>query len=401
MYKIFLCLAMVACSYIACDAQITAPKFGDGIRIVAADSSFYMKAGFRFQTLYVGEWRKNEGESSYDHRSHSFLIRRSRLKFDGWVLSPRVLFKAELALTNRDQSGGNTTEFRNAPNTLLDASLEYKFTKGFSVLFGQRKLPGNRERVISSGDLQLVDRSLLNSRYTSDRDVGVHFKTNHKVGGQFYMKEVFAISQGEGRNVTAGNFGGLSYMFRTELFPMGYFAKKGDYVGGATVQEDTPKLSIGASYEINKNAVRERGHQGSFFQSEDGTYLGRDMKTIFVDAMFKYQGFSFMGEYANKTVTDDDPFVYESDNTLIGRYFTGTGINLVAGHHFDKNYELTVRYTSINPMEGVASDEEEYTFGFSKYFMKHKLKIQTDLVFRNTVGSNNKILWRFQTDLHF
>ncbi len=401
MSRIYLILAMIA-SYVAvCEAQITAPKFGDGIRINAADSSFYMKAGFRFQTLYVGEWRKNDGESSFQDAKHSFLLRRSRLKFDGWVLSPRVAFKAELALTNRDQSGGNTTEFRNAPNTVLDASIEYKFTKGFSVQFGQRKLPGNRERVISSGDLQLVDRSLLNSRYTIDRDVGLQFKTNHRLGGQFYMKEVFAISQGEGRNVTAGNFGGLSYAARAELFPFGYFAKKGDYVGGATVQEETPKLSIGATYELNKNAVRERGQLGSFIQSEDGTYFGRDIKTFFIDAMFKYQGFSFMAEYANKNASGDDPFVYDNENTLIGTFFTGTGVNLVAGHHFDKNYELTVRYTSISPMEGVARDEEEYTFGFSKYFVKHKLKIQTDMVFRNTVGSNNKVLWRFQTDVHF
>ena len=401
MFRIYLILAMMAGHTIVCDAQITAPKFGDGIRITAADSSFYMKAGFRFQTLYTGEWRKNEGEPSFDHISHSFLIRRSRLKFDGWVLSPKVAFKAEIALTNRDQSGGNAPEFRNAPNTILDASIEYKFTKGFSAQFGQRKLPGNRERVISSGNLQLVDRSLLNSRYNIDRDVGLQFKTNHHLGGQVYMKEVFAISQGEGRNVTAGNFGGLSYAARAEIFPFGYFGKKGDYVGGATFQEERPKLSIGASYEFNNNAVRERGQLGSFIQSEDGTYFGRDIRTLFIDAILKYQGFSLMAEYANKNVSEDDPFVFDDENNLIGTFFTGTGFNLVAGYHFDKNYELTVRYTTINPMEGVANEEEEYTFGFSKYFVTHKLKIQTDLIFRNTVASNDKIFWRFQTDLHF
>lgn len=401
MSRIYLILAMIGSYAHICDAQITSPKFGDGIRITAADSSFYMRAGFRFQTLYTGEWRKNEGESSFNLESHSFLIRRSRLKFDGWVLSPRVAFKAEIALTNRDQSGGNATEFRNAPNTVLDASIAYKFSKGFSVQFGQRKLPGNRERVISSGNLQLVDRSLVNSRYNIDRDVGLQFKTNHHLGGQVYMNETFAISQGEGRNVTAGNFGGLSYAARAEIFPFGLFGKKGDYVGGATYQEETPKLSIGASYELNKNAVRERGQLGSFIQSEDGTYFGRDLNTFFIDAILKYQGFSLMVEYANKNAAGDDPFVFDDEDNLIGTFFTGTGFNLVVGHHFDKNYELTVRYTTINPMESVANDEEEYTFGFSKYFVKHKLKIQTDLVFRNTIDSNNKIFYRFQTDLHF
>ena len=383
------------------EAQIQVPKFGDGLRFIGKDSSFYLKAGFRFQTLYSGEWRKNEGASSFSHSNSNFLIRRARFKFGGWAVSPKLEYKFEVALSNRDQSGGVDSEFRNSPNTVLDASLEYQFTKGFSILFGQRKLPGNRERVISSGDLQLVDRSLLNSRYNIDRDVGVHIKTKHFIGSNFLVKEVLAITQGEGRNVTAGNFDGLSYTFRTELYPLGDFQKKGEYTGGATFREEKPKLAIGITYELNNNSVRERGQLGSFLQAEDGTYLGRDLKTIFVDAMIKYGGFSFMGEFVHKTVADDDPFVFDSNNTLVGRYFVGSGYNLVAGYNLISNYEFTLRYTKIDPMEGVANDEREYTFGLSKYFATHKLKVQTDLVFRNTVTSNDKILWRFQTDIHF
>lgn len=401
MYRTLLLLIFLAGMFTNVNAQLPVAKFGDGIQLLGKDSSFYMKAGFRFQTLYTGEWRKNEGASGFDNVNHSFLIRRARFKFSGWAVSPKLEYKFELALTNRDQSGGIDPEFRGAPNTVLDASVEYKFTKGFSILFGQRKLPGNRERVISSGDLQLVDRSLLNSRYNIDRDVGIQFKTKHFLGGNFLVKEVLAITQGEGRNVTQGNFGGLCYTGRAELYPLGDFAKKGEYTGGATTREEKPKLAVGVTYEINKNAVRERGHLGSFLQGEDGTYYGRDMKAFFIDAMLKYQGFSFMGEYAYKSVSDDDPFVYDSNNTLIGRYFTGNGINLVAGYNLPSNYEITVRYTTINPMEGVARDEREYTFGLSKYVVKHKLKVQSDVIFRNTVGSNDKIFWRFQTDVHF
>lgn len=400
MYTKLLFLLLLICTSYQSSSQISVEKFGSGIRFLGKDSTYLLKAAFRFQTLYVGEWRKDEESTGYSNEGNDFLIRRARLKFDGWAGSPNLEYKFELSLSNRDLSGGNTSEFRNAPNLVLDATLEYKFTKGFSILFGQRKLPGNRERVISSGNLQLVDRSLLNSRYTIDRDVGIHFKTKHSLGGKFLMKEVLAISQGDGRNVTAGNFDGLAYTFRAEAFPFGSFLKKGDYKGGATVRETTPKLSVGMTYEINKNAVRERGHLGSFLIGEDGTYFGRDMNTFFLDGMFKYQGWSFMGEYAHKTVTEDDPFVFDSNNTLVGRFFTGTGFNLMAGHNFQNNYEITVRYTEINPMEGVARQEKEYTLGLSKYFVGHNLKIQTDVVFRNTVGSNDKILWRFQTDFH-
>lgn len=400
MFRTIIIVLFIFCG-LTSNGQIHAPKFGDGLKFLGQDSSFYMKAALRFQTLYSGEWRKDEGASSFSNEGHSFLIRRARFKFSGWAVSPRLEYKFELSLSNRDQSGGIDSEFRRAPNTVLDATLEYKFTKGFSVLFGQRKLPGNRERVISSGDLQLVDRSLLNSRYNIDRDVGLQIKNKHYVGEKFLIKEVVAISQGEGRNVTAGNFGGLAYTFRGEFFPLGDFMSKGEYVGGATVRESSPKITIGLTYEINKNSVRERGQLGSFLQGEDGTYFGRDLKTFFLDGMFKYQGFSAMWEYAHKTVSGDDPFVYDSENSLIGRYFTGTGYNIVAGYNLPSNLEFTMRYTAIDPMEGVGPDEREVTFGMSKYFVKHKLKIQTDLVFRNTIDSNDKIFWRFQTDVHF
>ena len=40
------------------------------------------------------------------------------------------------------------------------------------------------------------------------------------------------------------------------------------------------------------------------------------LKPFFVDAMFKYQGFSFMFEYANRDA--DDPFAKNSDGSLTG-----------------------------------------------------------------------------------
>jgi phosphate-selective porin OprO/OprP len=39
--------------------------------------------------------------------------------------------------------------------------------------------------------------------------------------------------------------------------------------------------------------------------------------------------------------------------------------------------------------------------GLSKYVAKHKLKIQTDATYENTVASNNKIVYRLQFDIHF
>jgi len=280
-------------------AQILTEKFGKGIQFEGKDSTFYLRLGIRFQNQFSATWSGIDG-NTYEDFDAAFVTRRSRIKLDGWAYSPKFTYKLELALSNRDQSGGNTKEFSNAPNYVLDASIAWNFYKNFSIQMGQAKLPGNRERVISSGNLQFVDRSVLNSRFNIDRDQGIQLKHHFQIFEGFVVKEVFALSQGEGRNVTAGHFDGFDYTFRLELLPFGEFASKGDYVGSAVKREETPKLAFGVSYDINENAVRERGQLGSFINDADGSYFGRTLYTGFADMMFKYGGVSVMAEYAER-----------------------------------------------------------------------------------------------------
>ena len=175
-----------------------------------------MKVGFRFQLLGVANFNEN-GENSTN-----FLVRRSRLKFNGFVLSPKLKYKFELGLSNRDISGLSIYN-RNTPRYIMDAQVKWNFYKNFELWVGQGKLPGNRERVISSGDLQLVNRSLLNANFNIDRDIGFQLRHYFTLSNSFIIKEIFSLSQGEGRNQTIGNLGGLQYTGRLEIFPFGNF----------------------------------------------------------------------------------------------------------------------------------------------------------------------------------
>jgi len=382
-------------------AQFLPKKFGKGFQLTGKDSTFHLKFGFRFQNLYTGEWTLADDKfSNAGDYETAFLIRRSRFKFDGWAYSPKIKYKFEVGLSNRDNSGGISPEFRTTPRFILDASVEWNFYRNFSILFGQRKLPGNRERVISSGNLQFVDRSRLNSRYNIDRDMGLQFKHKLKAGNSL-IKSTFALTQGEGRNVTEGNFGGSGYTFHVDFLPMGDFASKGDYVGADLKREKTPKLAIGLTYDINQNAVRERGQNGSFIQDTDGTYVGRTLQTFFADLMFKYNGLSIMMEYADKKAADNDPFVINDAGEEIGTFFTGTGFNVSLGYLLKNDYQIAVRFTDINPDAGVSNDETHYTLGFSKYIVGHKLKIQTDYSLIKKEGSDDALLIRAQMDIHF
>lgn len=394
-FKLTLATLLLLTFYFS-SAQVTeTPKFGKGLfNLVGQDSSWTMKIGTRMQVLAIADWEE-DGDAETN-----MLIRRARLKFDGYAFSPRLKYKIELGLSNRDI--GKASSFtNNAPKYILDAVLKWNFYENFELWFGQTKLPGNRERVISSANLQQVDRSLLNSRFNIDRDMGMQLRHHFNLSDTFVVKEIFSISQGEGRNVTTGNLGGHQYTSRIELLPLGNFSSKGDYKGSDLSREETPKFALGITYDHNNNAVKNRSNMGSYMETDDGFYE-TNINTLFVDAMFKYKGFSLMAEYADRDAKD--PFAKNSDGSLTGDVVqVGKGLNLQTGILCKNDWEVSGRYTNIELDKNITGkdQEQQYTLGLSKYIVGHALKVQTDLSYLDVADSNSHLMYRLQVDIHF
>jgi len=435
MKKITLVSILVLTVALGANAQLVTKPFGKGLNFYGKDSSFHIKFGFRFQNLYQGTWNvANDDLGTITDHNSRFLIRRSRLKFNGFAFSPRIQWKIELALTNRDMANGAVTpEMSNASNLVLDAFADYRlfaykgsnvntYSKadfyGLKIRFGQGKLPGNVERVVSSANLQLVDRSLVNSRFNIDRDIGIQLWNKHKVAGDFVMKEKFAFSQGEGRNITQGSFGGYNYTGRIEFLPFGLFKKdKDDYVGSALTYYSKPKAMVGVGYDINDNAARNRGQLGSFIKDANGDYFGEPLNTFFADAVVKYKRFSLMTEYMDKKTSDGTSRVNDEAGNQVGNYTTGRGLNVQAGIMLNKkdaspfhkmvgkkggfgDLELVGRLTSVDFTNG-QNDENQYTVGFNSFFSGHQLKIQADMTYRKIMGADDRLMFRTQLDVHF
>ncbi len=385
-------------SYFTQAQDITNNKFGKGlVNIVAKDSSYSLKFAARFQSLYTGSWDFPNNDN-LENGEGNFLIRRSRLKFEGFAYSPKLEYKIELGLSNRD-IGGASAFTNNAPRYILDAVLKWNFYENFVLWAGQTKLPGNRERVISSANMQTVDRSLVNSKFNVDRDMGMQLHHHFNLGNNVIVKEAFAFSQGEGRNVTSGNLGGYQYTGRIEVLPFGDFD---DYTGADLKREQTPKLGVGVSYDHNSNAVKTRSNGGSYMTTDTG-FFETDINTFFVDGIFKYQGFSAMAEYAKRTA--DNAVAVNSDGTPTGRVVeVGDGFNMQAGYVFKNNYEVVGRYTQVSLDESITGQgvENQYTLGISKYIVGHKLKVQTDVSWNDYENNlDNSLAYRLQIDIHF
>ncbi|PCJ67213.1 MAG: hypothetical protein COA58_02530 [Bacteroidetes bacterium] len=354
------------------NAQINYPSVEKGMSFKSQDEKVKMTFSFRVQSL-----ASYQNDLDGNNESMNAMVRRMRLKSKGYIYSPKFEYKLELALSNRDQGNSkDASQVSNGSKIVLDAVLKYHVSKNQQLWFGQTKLPGNRERVISSMALQFVDRSNVNSKFNLDRDFGIQYRLRQNIGNM-PLTLAAVVTTGEGRNITASNSkAGMAYTGRVEFYPLGEFTRKGDYFSADLVREEKGKLAIGSSFSFNQNTTRSSGQLGSFVTMQDSlgntSMLFNDMSTLFVDAIFKYNGLSIMGEYVNRDLKKD-----------IRGFSSGTGFVGQVGYLFGNNMELAGRYTSVNLAKGLAktSNTTEYTLGVSKYIVGHKLKVQSDVAY--------------------
>lgn len=379
------------------NAQFKMSRFGKGLNLMAKDSTFKLKFNARIQSLFVVEYDAANTDSTINSTSTNFMIRRARLKFGGYAFSPKIVYKIELGLSGRDISPSKEDGLGgNAARIILDAVIKWNFAKSYEIWIGQTKLPGNRERLISSGSLQLVDRSLVNSKFNIDRDMGIQLRGKW-VFGNFVIKPAIAVTQGEGRDITAGNFGGLSYTARLDFNPLGEFTKKGDYKGGDLEREDKPKLAIAIAGNFNDRAIRQGGQLGSFVKDTLGNYVENSLLSCMADLMFKYKGFSLQSEFGYRIALN------QFDATT-KKFNTGYGFNVQMGYLLAKDYELSARFTMIRKDDAYSglSDVNEYTVGFSKYIVGHNFKVQTDVGYaHDPVTLLGDFRFRFQVEFQF
>lgn len=334
----------------------------DGISI-SQDSLFLLNLRFRMQNR-LGV--TSMGGEDLRIATTDFRVRRLRLRFDGYVLMRRLQYYIQLNFSRADLE----VDAGNVPQPVRDAMVYYHFNKYFYFGLGQSKLPGNRQRVISSGNQQFPDRSIANGAFTLDRDFGVfaYWTLPLPTRQQWQLKG--AVSSGDGRGAAPGN-SGLAYTGRVEWLPFGTFLDKGDYSEGDLAFEPKPRLSFGAGYSRNDRAIRTGGQLGREL------YVPRSMNTFIADAMLKYQGWALSGEYFDRRC--DDPITTNEEGAV--RFVpTGTGVNAQLSRCFRSFFEIATRYSLVDPganTKALSARTEEILLGTSKYLNGHRIKVQS------------------------
>lgn len=365
-------------------------SYGKGLGITSPDSLFQLNIRFRMQNRVT--YFSEEGE---DNR-YEAQIRRLRLRFDGYVGDPKFLYVIQLSFAPGDV--GVIEEGENI-NIIRDAAVIYRPNSKWSFIFGQTKLPGNRQRVNSSGALQLTDRTINNARFNIDRDFGFQAYYINEKKDKFSYNIKTAISTGEGRNWTKTSDDGVALTGKIELFPFGSFKKNGYYFEGDIAREESPKLLLSGSFHQNNRAVRTQGQLGSEL------YTPKTIRSLFFDGLLKYNGWSFMTAYMQRDATN--LFAYNpTDATVFNYVYAGYGMDYQLSYVFPSNYEIIGRYSTQDIDKQLASfipNTKQYSLGVTKYIWEHSLKLQTEFTYSTLdyFTGDNKNNWyaRFQIEI--
>lgn len=365
-------------------------SFGSGLGITTPDSTYRLNIRFRMQSRATYLDVENEDPIVEG------LVRRLRLRFDGFVGDPRFLYAIQLSFAPDDV--GTLTEGDNL-NVIRDAVFFYRPNRSWSFAFGQTKLPGNRQRVNSSGALQLTDRSINNATFTIDRDYGVQVFFLRERSDVFSYNVKTALSTGNGRNWTQNPGTGLAYTGRLELFPLGAFTAGGSQFEGDLMREDSPKVLLAGTYHYNDDAQRARGQLGSTL------FERRDLTSVHLDGMIKYRGWAFQTAFMNRNT--ENPITSDPSNPDNIRFVhTGHGYDAQLSYLFRNNVELIGRYSSQTPgseIREIQPDREQYSAGITRYIWEHALKLQTEFTYTDNSlpGSDAHNSWylRFQVEI--
>lgn len=367
-------------------------SYGKGLGMTSADSLFQLNIRFRMQNRAT-YFNNEDGDDSYEAQ-----IRRLRLRFDGYVGDPRFQYAIQLSFAPGDV--GEIEEGKNI-NIIRDAVVTYKPNKHWNFLFGQTKLPGNRQRVNSSGSLQLTDRSINNARFNIDRDFGFQAYYLNEKKESFAYNVKTALSSGKGRNWDDKD-NNVALTGKLEIYPFGNFTSGGEYFEGDIKREKSPKLMLSAVWHKNFGAIYDRGQQGSEL------FEKRDMQNIFVDAIGKYNGWAGMVSYMNRSTKNPVTYGLDENGVLDFNYaFVGQGLDYQLSYTFLNHYELIGRFSNQKVDRSIfelnSPDHKQYSLGLTKYIWEHAFKIQGEVTYDQMYhfGGLQKNQWylRFQIEI--
>ncbi len=386
--------ALLTCALVALLVQpVTAqqPSVGHGSRgffIESADGMWRTELQFRMQFRFSSPF---DGEptsaGAFDGESASFDIRRARLKVGGHGWQPWLSYYFEYDV---------------ASSSLLNWTLEIEKNPKASVRFGQWKAFYTRERIVSSGRQQFVDRSIVNRPFTIDRQMGVSLYGRLGEGSASDFNYWVSAFTGMGRGVRANDDQNLMYMARLQWNPLG---RDVPFASGDLDRSADPALSIAVAGVTNRSACTRFSGSGcgslTGFAADPGRY---EVNQALIETAFLYDGFSWTQEFHLKKIDDRQ---LDAQTDLTGNYVQIGYFPSGLIEDFPEELELAARWAFFRPDNDVDDNRyDEVSVAANWFFGGHSNKLTTEVTWLDATfqpGDVNESATRFrlQWDIQF
>lgn len=279
----------------------------------------------------------------------TFRLRRSEIKLSGeitpmalWavMIDPAQVREDDTTTVNID--GTNVIKSVGRKSVLQDFFATYKLHPTTLFDLGQYKVPFGMEGLMSSAELDLIERAMLTSqlKWADYRDIGATYKGDFKIESAKIQPAV-GVYNGEGQNKLDAN-------------------NPPAYVARLVVKPYEDYLHLGGAYYDGKvgSSEAENSHAGAEFK-------------------FTLDPVKVYGEYARGKSGGKNGETYY----LTLAYDLATLISLP--------FQLVGRYDWYDPDRNTSDDaKDETSVGLNYFIEKYKSKLSVNYVFRGEEGAS-------------
>jgi hypothetical protein len=306
-------------------------------------------------------------------KDDTFDVRRARVTFQG-SLTKQVSYKFQYDIAS---SGA-----------LKDAELTWRNQDGtFAISGGQFKVPFGREQLNSSGDLQLVDRSIVDAFFHPERDRGVLLSGQSTNKGKLHYAVGAFNTEGENKRNDDGDFRTVA---RIGFDPFGHYKP----VQSDFERSKDPRLAFALAY-LHDDLAGTTGSRDSWGFDFGWAYKGVSIDGEWVTTDHDLEGAS---DYdADGWRLQAGFMLYKDVIELVARAasidagfpgdetFIGEGPDYLTGRGF-KTLGKTTDDGSGGVDGAIYDDITAYTLGLSFYFHGHANKLQLDYTWVDEEG---------------
>jgi len=353
------------------ESEATIPAYnGNGLTFQSDNNAFSIRVRGRLQFRYAnpGISQPTERDDFAHNAGNQFGVNRARVKLDGHIGMPWIKYGVEYDAVDQ---------------RTLSATLSLEKYDALRLKLGQWKVEYSRERSVSSGGQQMMDRSIINRIFTLDRQMGASVYGHIDSGGASSFNYWAGLFNGSGRGEYSNHDGDPMYVGR---FQWNISGEKVGFDNSDIKRSAKPKAALaiaGAKFKSQFTRFSSSG-AGNLTNFDEGEIEGQyDIQQFVIDGAYFYQGFNAQAEYHEKKIVN---IAQNDSQTTLRGYYVQAGYFLSESiSWWPEPLEIAARYATYSPNTNSPNTNEgddhffERTLAFNYFFNGHKNKVTAEV----------------------